>query len=83
MNVQDPNFVVMQLGKNGINDNLVSMIKKELSKNKLVKLKLLKSALESSSRKVLSDELRVALGDFSFEFKLVGNVLFLKRLKLN
>jgi len=80
MNVQESNAVIIQLGKNGVSAQLIDNTKKNLANNKLVKIKFLKNALEGKSRKelalLITEELRVPV-----EQKLVGNVLFLKRIK--
>jgi RNA-binding protein YhbY len=81
MNVQDTNSISFQIGKKGISSGLVSDVKRELSKNKLVKIKFLKNVLGNSSRGELSDLFLSNLSGLSFEHKVVGNVLFIKRLK--
>ena len=81
MNVQDTNAVSFQIGKKGISSGLVSDVKRELSKNKLVKIKFLKNVLGESSRAQLSSLFLSNLSGLSFEHKIVGNVLFIKRLK--
>jgi RNA-binding protein YhbY len=81
MNVQDPNSVIIQFGKKGVSEEFIKNIKKNLANNKLVKVKFLKSALEPTSRKELSNVIMNHISGLSFEHKLVGNVLFLKRIK--
>jgi len=81
MNVQEANPVSIQFGKGGITDSFVGNIKKNLVNNKLVKVKFLKSALEGKSRKDLAISIVSSLHAVQVEYKLVGNVLFLKRIK--
>lgn len=80
MNIQEQNQITIQLGKNGINEELIKNIKKNLAKNKLVKLKILKNILETNSRKDLTQKILEQL-NLKLEHKLVGNTLFLKRIK--
>jgi len=81
MNVQETNQVSIQFGKGGISESFVANIKKSLVNNKLVKVKFLKSALEGKSRKDLASSIVSSLQAVPVEHKLVGNVLFLKRIK--
>ena len=81
MNIQDLNNVQMQLGKRGLSQEFINDVKKSLANDKLVKVKFLKNALESSSRKDLANSLIERLSNLSLEHKVVGNVLFLKRIK--
>ena len=81
MNIQDSNNIQMQLGKKGISQEFINDIKKNLAKDKLVKVKFLKNSLETSSRKELSSNVLENLSNLSLEHKVVGNVLFLKRIK--
>ncbi len=81
MNIQDTNMVQVQLGKKGISLDFVNDIKKNLAKDKLIKVKLLKSSMEGLSRKIVVDELLDKMAHLSLEYKVVGNVLFLKRIK--
>lgn len=81
MNVQENNPVSLQLGKNGCSEQFIVNVKKNLANNRLVKVKLLKNALDGTSRKELSAIILEKLSNLSFEHKMVGNVLFLKRIK--
>ena len=81
MNIQDVNNVAMQLGKRGITDEFVVDLKKNLNRDKLVKVKFLKSSLEGSTRKDVSINLLARLEGLSFESKIVGCTLFLKRVR--
>ena len=83
MNVQEQNQVTIQIGKKGIVEETINNIKKNLSKNKLVKIKLLKNTLETGSRQEITKELLAKITNIKLEHKLVGNVLFLKRIKNN
>ena len=81
MNIQDKNVVQVQLGKKGLSIDFINDIKKNLAKDKLIKVKFLKNAMESVSRKELAVDLLERLAHLSLENKMVGNVLFLKRIK--
>ena len=48
---------VIRIGKNGLSEGAVEEIKKQLKKKKLIKIKILKSALISQNRKELAKEL--------------------------
>jgi hypothetical protein len=47
MNIQDENSVTVQLGKKGLSNTFYEEIAKNLRQNKLVKVKILKNAVES------------------------------------
>ena len=47
----------VRIGKNKITESAVNEVKKMLKKNKLIKVKLLKAALENSDKKTLAKEL--------------------------
>ncbi|MFP4567863.1 MAG: YhbY family RNA-binding protein [Candidatus Woesearchaeota archaeon] len=83
MNIQQSNNVAIQLGKKGITDEFIVDLKKNLNKDKLVKVKFLKASLEGSSRQEISSNLldRLNIINLSFESKMVGNTLFLKRVR--
>ena len=81
MNVQEQNQITMQIGKKGINDEIIKNIKQNLAKNKLVKLKFLKNTLETTTRKEITHQIIEKLEAMKTENKLIGNTLFLKRIK--
>lgn len=70
----------MQLGKKGVSAEFITDVKKNLAKNKLVKIKFLKNSMENTTRKELAQSMLDNLS-MSLEHKLVGNVLFLQRVK--
>ena len=52
----------LQMGKSGITDGFVAEVSAHLEREPLVKVKLLKSALESGSKKDLAQEVADRLG---------------------
>lgn len=82
MNIQDENSVTLQLGKKGLSETFYLEIIKGLKKNKLVKVKILKNAMENSDKEEYSEELiKNISGRINIEHKLVGKTLFLKKKK--
>lgn len=91
MNIQDENSVTIQLGKKGLSETFYMEIAKNLRQNKLVKVKILKNAIEtpdeegeetqiSKDKHSYSDEIINELRKkHNFEHKLVGRTLFLKK----
>ncbi len=63
------------VGKNGVTPSLVEEVKRQLKDNKLVKVKLLKSAIEAVPREVLARELARETGAELIEVK--GNTVVL------
>ena len=63
------------VGKNGITPSLVEEVKRQLKDNKLVKVKLLKSAIEAVPREELGKELAERTGAELIEVK--GNTVVL------
>jgi RNA-binding protein len=51
---------LVRIGKNGLTDNAIMQVKSLLQKRKLVKVKFLRSFLESSDRKAAAKELAKA-----------------------
>ena len=47
----------IQIGKNGITPNLITQINNQLEKNKIVKIKALKSSLANKSMKEIVEEI--------------------------
>ncbi len=81
MNIQEKNNITIQIGKNGISENTITDIKKNLSKNKLVKVKILKNILENEKKEQITKEIIQKIENIKTESKIVGNTLFLKRKK--
>jgi RNA-binding protein len=63
------------VGKNGITPSLIIEIKRQLKDNKLVKVKLLKSAIEEKPREEIAKELAEGTGAELVEVK--GNTVVL------
>jgi RNA-binding protein len=63
------------IGKNGITPSLIEEIKRQLKDNKLVKIKLLKSAIEEKPREEVAKELVQETGAELIEVK--GNTVVL------
>ncbi len=80
MNVQEQNKETIQIGKNGVKPETIDKIKKSLSKNKLLKIKFLKNTLEKNDREDLASQI-IEQVKIKTETKIVGNTLFLKRIK--
>ena len=80
MNVQEQNQETIQIGKNGMKTETIDKIKKSLSKNKLVKIKFLKNTLEKNNKEDLVKNI-IEQVNINTETKIVGNTLFLKRIK--
>jgi RNA-binding protein YhbY len=82
MNIQDENSVTIQLGKKGLSETFYLEIIKGLKQNKLVKVKILKNAMEASDKdtytQTIIDNIILKL---DIEYKLVGKTLFLKKKK--
>ncbi|WP_410508395.1 YhbY family RNA-binding protein [Methanosarcina hadiensis] len=51
---------VLNIGKNGITDTLIEELNKQIKANRLVKVKVLKSAEEGKDLKTIADELAKA-----------------------
>ena len=63
------------VGKNGITPRVIEEVKRQLKDNKLVKIKLLKSALETKPREELARDLAEKTGAELIEVK--GNTVVL------
>lgn len=68
---------LIQIGKNGLTNGLINEIKKQLRKKKLIKLKILKSALENKTRKEIANELLEKTGSELIEQ--VGHVIVITK----
>ena len=81
MNVQKE-MPSVQLGKKGYSSFFLDEILKYLKKNSALKIKILKNSLENNNKddlvKLIVDEVSKR---FSIDHKVVGNVLFLERIK--
>lgn len=63
------------VGKNGVTPSLIEELKRQLKDNKLIKVKLLKSAVEAMPREALARELADKAGAELIEVK--GNTVVL------
>ena len=63
------------VGKNGVTDSLVEEINRQLKDNKLIKVKVLKSALDTVSREEIASQLVAKTGSELIEIK--GNTVVL------
>ena len=63
------------VGKNGVTPSLIEEVKRQLKDNKLVKIKLLKSAIEAMPREGIAAELAQKTGAELIEVK--GNTIVL------
>ncbi|MGV8169302.1 MAG: YhbY family RNA-binding protein [Candidatus Nanoarchaeia archaeon] len=81
MNIQDENFVTIQLGKKGITPSFYEEILKNLKKNKLVKVKMLKNSMEEGDKNTYAEQIIAELSSkIKIEHKLVGKTLFVTRI---
>ena len=69
--------VTIQIGKNGITPTLIGEIKKQLQQKRLIKIKILKAALEEKDRKQIAKE--IAAETKAEQSNLTGLILTLKR----
>ena len=69
---------ILNLGKNGVNEPFINEFKKQIKRNKLIKIKILKSALESEDKKNLISEIETKGNAISLEVR-GNNVIFLKK----
>lgn len=51
---------ILNIGKNGVSDSLIEELNKQIKANRLVKVKVLKSAEEGKDLKTIADELAQA-----------------------
>ncbi|MCL7412214.1 MAG: YhbY family RNA-binding protein [ANME-2 cluster archaeon] len=71
---------ILNVGKNGITDSLVEELSNQLKQNKLVKIKILKSAaVGSTERMALAEELSRRTGTQLVEVRGSTAVLYRKR----
>ncbi len=69
---------LLNIGKNGVSDSLIEELLRQLKRNKLVKVKILKSALEDLDRKAIAGELAKRTGSQLVEIKGSSAVLYRK-----
>ena len=67
----------VQIGKNGMTDSLILEIKKQIKKNRLVKIKLLRGFVESNDRKQVSRDIADKTGSVLIDQ--VGHVVVLRK----
>lgn len=48
---------IIRIGKNGLTDNVISEVKKHLKKNKIIKIKFLRSFIKGKDRKKIAQEI--------------------------
>ena len=48
---------VIRIGKSGLTNNVIREIKKQLKKRRLIKIKILKSALEKTNKKIFAKDI--------------------------
>jgi RNA-binding protein YhbY len=82
MNIQDENSVTLQLGKKGLSETFYLEVLKNLRQNRLVKIKILKNAMENSDKDTYSEKIIENVSQkANIEHKLVGKTLFLQKKK--
>ncbi|MDD2439503.1 MAG: YhbY family RNA-binding protein [Methanosarcinaceae archaeon] len=68
---------ILNIGKNGVSDSLIEELKKHIKANRLVKVKVLKSAEEEKNLKEIAEELTEKTKSTLIEIK--GRTLVLYR----
>jgi|WetSurMetagenome_2_1015567.scaffolds.fasta_scaffold1720437_2 RNA-binding protein YhbY len=82
MNIQEENAVTLQLGKKGLSESFYVEIMKNLKQNRLVKVKILKNAMEDGDKNTYSETIIEEISKLTkIEHKLVGKTLFLKKIQ--
>ena len=69
---------LLNIGKKGVTDALIEELLRQLKQHKLVKVKILKSALEDTDRKAIAGELAARTGSQLIEIRGSSAVLFRK-----
>ena len=69
---------LLNIGKNGVTDSVIEELLRQLKRNKLVKVKILKSALEDLDRKAIAGELAKRTGSQLVEIRGSSAVLYRK-----
>lgn len=73
----NPLTAILQIGKNGLNDNLIKQVDDALESRELIKISVLETAPDE--KRVLAEEL--ALATNSFLVQILGNKITLYRAK--
>ncbi len=68
---------VIQIGKNGVTDQILSEIRKQLRKKKALKVRILKSALGETDKYGIAEEVSSKSGGILVDVR--GNTFTLKR----
>jgi len=68
----------MNIGKSGITDPLILELRNQLKRNRLVKVKILKTAVDEMDRNDIAKELSMRTGSLLVEVKGNSAVLYLK-----
>lgn len=71
--------ILVQIGKNGINNQQIMEIKKNLKAGNKVKVKMLKSYIDTNDKNESKNKIISELEPMRIKQKLVGNTLFLER----
>ncbi len=69
---------LLNIGKNGVSDSLIEELLRQIKRNKLVKVKILKSALEDMDRKAIAEELAKRTGSQLIDIRGSSAVLYRK-----
>ena len=69
---------LLNIGKNGVTDSVIEELLRQFKRNKLVKVKILKSALEDMDRKAIAGELAKRTGSQLVEIRGSSAVLYRK-----
>ena len=69
---------LLNIGKNGVTDSVIEELLRQFKRNKLVKVKILKSALEDLDRKAIAGELAKRTGSQLVEIRGSSAVLYRK-----
>jgi len=69
---------LLNIGKNGVTDSLIEELLRQIKRNKLVKVKILKSAQGDMDRKAIAEELAKRTGSQLIEIRGSSAVLYRK-----
>lgn len=69
--------ITLQIGKNGLNENVLKEIDKQLKARKVIKIKFLKSAFENDDRFSLAE--RIVETSNSEVLQFIGNTLVIRK----
>ena len=67
---------ILRIGKSGLTESVIEEIKKQLQKKRLIKIKILKSALEDKDKKELAIKLAPKAHKYAIEAKSKIELLF-------